>query len=76
MSEASDFINCGACGDKRRYDEPHDCWVIAKVQTQETILEICPVCDEPMAAPHWRCEDRELGGEPVPDQTPQGLYWG
>lgn len=50
--------NCGACGDRVPYGGQHECWVVKKYQEQDSILEICPVCFDPIKAPHWRC-DRE-----------------
>ena len=53
----TEFQNCGACGDRKPYDEVHECWVIGKIHTQETILETCHVCFEPIHTTHWRCVD-------------------
>lgn len=55
----TETYNCGACGDRRVEGAPHECWVLEKVQTQETILEICPTCFDPIFAPHWRCEEAQ-----------------
>lgn len=63
MSEY-EYTNCGACGDRVAFGEMHECWVWNKVQTQETILETCPVCFEEVRAPHWLCEDRSLDVQP------------
>jgi len=60
----TEYHNCGACGDRFPVDTPHQCWVVAKVQTQETILEICPICFQEIRAPHWLCEDRSLDVQP------------
>lgn len=51
----TELHNCGACGDRVPDGETNHaavCWVIEKVQTQETVLEICPVCFTEIRAPH------------------------
>ena len=53
----TDLQNCGACGDRVEYGSKHECWVIEKIYTQETILETCPFCFEPIRETHWRCEE-------------------
>ena len=54
MSEYA-HTNCGHCGDRYAYDAPHECWAYDKLQTQEVLMETCPICFEPIYAPHWRC---------------------
>jgi len=59
VSDPNDFLNCGFCGDRYRYDLPHECWAQAKVYTQENLQETCPICFEPIYSPHWRCEGEQ-----------------
>jgi hypothetical protein len=61
----SDLINCGSCGDPHRYDETHDCWVVRKIQVQETLTVTCPICGDPILQEHWRCIDAEQTTHPV-----------
>ena len=55
MSDSSEKVICGVCGDLVPYTDKHKCWALQRVQTQETIREICEVCGEPVKLKHWRC---------------------
>ena len=58
MSEPSSLINCGSCGDPIQFGDPHtNCWVRAKISSQEDLKEQCPICFEDIVTPHWRCHD-------------------
>lgn len=51
----TEYHNCGACGDRFPVDTKHECWVVEKVQSQENLWEICPICFDPIYTSHWRC---------------------
>ena len=67
MSDSSDIINCGACGDPVNFrDLPtHDCWVRNKIQSQEDLKVQCPICFEDVITPHWRCHDDGIAGSVI-----------